>query len=72
MKEMANPSGHVVIDEEVDCTTEEHYIVLEAELQAMRLCNEELVHNLQEQESIVATERLWVDHSSRVTDTRIL
>ena len=37
---------------------EERYAALEAELQALRLQNEELMHNLQGQETIMATERL--------------
>ena len=62
---MANPGGHVVIDKEAARTTEERYAVLEAELQAMHLLNEELVRSLQEQENIMATERLWEDCRSR-------
>ena len=43
---MANPSGHTVLDEEAARTVEERYAVLEAELQAMRVRNEELTHGL--------------------------
>ena len=62
---MANPSAHVVLDEEVARATEERDIVLEAELQAMRVRNEELTRGLQEQEAGVAAERLWADRRAQ-------
>ena len=62
---MANPSGHVILDEEAARTAEERYTALEAELQAMRLRNEELTRGLQEQESVVAAERLRVDRRAQ-------
>ena len=45
---MANPSGHVVLGEEAARAVEERYTALEAELQAMRVRNEELTRGLQE------------------------
>ena len=45
---MANPNGHVVLDEEAARTAEERYAALEAELQAMHVRNEELTRGLQE------------------------
>ena len=45
---MANPSGHVVLDEEAARTAQERYATLEAELQALRAQNEELTRGLQE------------------------
>ena len=44
--EMANPSGHVVLDEEAARTAEERYAALEAELHEMRVRNEELMCGL--------------------------
>ena len=58
---MANPSGHVVLDEEATRAAEECYTALEAELQAMRVHNEELTCGLQEQEAVVVAARLWAD-----------
>ena len=55
---MANPTRRVIMDEVDTRTTKERYAVLEAELEVWRLQNKELMHNLQEQETIVATERL--------------
>ena len=65
VKEIANPKGHVVLGEEEVYTAEARYVALEAELQALRLCNEELMCRLQEQENIVAVERLGGDRRSR-------
>ena len=45
---MANPNGHVVLGEEEVHQAEERYAALDAELQALRLCNEELMRRLQE------------------------
>ena len=55
---MGNPTGRVVMDEGDAHAAEERYAALEAELQALRLQNEELKRNLQEQEIIVVTERM--------------
>ena len=62
---MANPSGHVVLDEEATRATEERYATLEAELQALRAHNEELTHGLQAQEEVLAAERLWGDRCTQ-------
>ena len=62
---MANPSGHVVLDEEAAHATEEHYTALEAELQAMHARNEELVHGLWEQEEVVVAGRLRADRTAQ-------
>ena len=43
---MANPNGHVMLDEEAASAAEERYAVLEAELQAMRQRNEELARGM--------------------------
>ena len=45
---MANPGGHVVLGEEEVRQVEEHYVALEAELQALHLRNEELMRGVQE------------------------
>ena len=45
---MANPDGQVVLGKEEARQAQERYTVLEAELQALRLRNEELMHGLQE------------------------
>ena len=45
---MANPKGHVVLGEDKARQVQERYATLEAELQALRLHNEELVRGLQE------------------------
>ena len=58
---MANPSGHVVLGEEAARAAEECYVALEVELQAMRVCNDELTCRLQAQEELVAAERLRAD-----------
>ena len=51
--------------EEEACTAEARYVALEAELQAMHLCNEEMSCGLQEQEEIVAAERSWADRRAQ-------
>ena len=43
----------------------EHYAAMKAELQALRQRNEELARAVQEQQEIVATERLRADCRSR-------
>ena len=58
---MANPSGHVVLDEEAARAEQERYATLEAELQALRAQNEELTCGLQEREEVLAAERLRGD-----------
>ena len=45
-KEMVNPGGHVMIDKEAARTAEGRYAMLEAELHALPLCNEELMCGL--------------------------
>ena len=45
---MANPDGQVVLGEEEAPQAQERYAALEAELQAQRLRNEELMRGLQE------------------------
>ena len=62
---MANPSGHVVWDEEAARTTEECYAALKAELQAIHQRNEELTHGMREQEEVVAVENLRVDRRAQ-------
>ena len=55
---MALPSGHIVLGAEEMQAAEEHYMVLEAKLQAIRQQNEELTHALQEQQEIAVIERI--------------
>ena len=62
---MANPAGHVVLGEEEAQQAAERYATMEAELQALRQRNEELTRTVQEQQEVVATERLRADCSSR-------
>ena len=45
-KKMTNPRRHIMIDEEAARAAEECYAVLEAKLQALHLCNEELTRGL--------------------------
>ena len=68
---MANPSGHVMLDEEAARTAEERYVALEAELQAMRARNEELASRLREQEEVVVAERLWADRRAQSTNAQV-
>ena len=58
---MANPAGHVVLGEEEMQQAAKRYANMEAELQALRQRNEELVRTVQEQQEQVATERLRAD-----------
>ena len=58
---MAQPKGRVVLDEAEAQQAAERYAQMEAELQALRQRNEELIHNLQEQQNIAATERVRAD-----------
>ena len=62
---MANPTGHVVLGEEEAQQAAERYAKMEAELQALRQQNEELARTVQEQQEMVATERVRVDHRAR-------
>ena len=62
---MANPNGQVVLGEDEACQAQERYVALEAELQALRLCNEELTRGLQEQQNIVVAERLCGDRRAQ-------
>ena len=62
---MANPAGHVVLGEEEAQQAAERYANMEAELQALRLRNEELARTVQEQQEQVATERLRADRRAR-------
>ena len=62
---MANPTGHVVLGKEETQQVAERYATMEAELQALQQMNEELTPTVQEQQEVVATERLWADRRSR-------
>ena len=62
---MAQPSGRVVLGEEEAQQAAERYATMEAELQALRQRNEELARAVQEQQEVVATERLRADRRSR-------
>ena len=62
---MANPAGQVVLSKEEAQQAAERYATMEAELQALRQRNEELTRTIQEQQEVVATERLWADRRSR-------
>ena len=57
---MANPAGHVVLGEEEAQQAAERYATMEAELQALRQRNKELMHAVQEQQDLVAAERVRV------------
>ena len=62
---MANPAGHVVLGEEEAQQAAERYAKMEAELQALRQRNEELMRAVQEQQDLVAAERVRADRRSR-------
>ena len=62
---MANPTGHVVLGEEEAQQAVERYAKMEAELQALRQQNEELARTVQEQQEMVATERVRADRRAR-------
>ena len=62
---MANPGGHIVLDEEVACAAQECYATLEAELQALRAQNEELTRGLQEREEVLAAKQLRGDRRAQ-------
>ena len=67
---MANPAGHVVLGEEEAQQAAERYAKMEAELQALRQRNEELVRTVQEQQDLVAAERVRADRRSRAQTHR--
>ena len=62
---MANPAGHVVMGEEEAQQATERYVAMEAELQALRQRNDELMRAVQEQQDLVAAERVRADRRSR-------
>ena len=62
---MANPEGRVLIDEAEAQQAAERYARMEAELQALRQRNEEIMRDLQEAQNIVVTERVRADRRSR-------
>ena len=62
---MANPEGRVILEEGEAQQAAERYAQMEAELQALRQRNKELMRNLQEQQNIAATERVHADRRSR-------
>ena len=62
---MANPAGHVVMGEEEAQQAAERYAAMEAELQALRQRNEELMRAVQEQQNLVAAERVRADRCAR-------
>ena len=61
---MANPEGRVVMDEAEAQQAAERYAKMEIELQALRRQNEELMRAMNEQQELVATERLRGDRRS--------
>ena len=62
---MVNPNGHAILNEEAARAAEERYAALEAELQAMHQCNEELMRGLREQEEVLAAEQVRVDRRTQ-------
>ena len=62
---MANPEGRVIMEEAKVQQVVERYAQMEAELQALRQRNEELMHAIQEQQDIVDVERWRADRRSR-------
>ena len=62
---MANPEGRVLIGEAEAQEAAERYARMEAELQALRQHNEELMRDLQEAQSAAATERVRADRRSQ-------
>ena len=62
---MAQPEGRVIIDEAKAQQAAERYAQMEAELQALRQRNEELIRDLQEQQNIAVTERLRANRPSK-------
>ena len=62
---MADPAGRVIIDEAEAQQAAERYTHMEAELQALRQRNEEIMRDLQEAQNAAATERVRADRRSR-------
>ena len=62
---MANPEGRVLIGEAEAQEATERYARMEAELQALRQHNEELMRDLQEAQSAAATECVHADRRSQ-------
>ena len=62
---MANPEGRVIMGEAEAQEAAERYAQMEAELQALRQRNEELMRAVQEQTNIAQTERVRADRRSR-------
>ena len=62
---MANPAGRVVLGEDEAQQAAERYAKMEAELQALRQRNEELMRVVQEQQDLVAAERIRADRRAR-------
>ena len=62
---MANPKGRVILEEGEAEQAAKRYVQMEAELEALRQRNEELMRSLQEQQNIVVTERVRADRRSR-------
>ena len=58
---MANPEGRVIMDEAEAQQAAERYAQMEAELQALRQRNDELMRTVQEQQDIVEVERKPTD-----------
>ena len=62
---MANPEGHVVLGEEEAQQAAERYAKMEAQPQALRQQNAELARTIQEQQELVAMERVRADCRAR-------
>ena len=62
---MANPEGRVVMGEAEAQEAAERYARMEAELQALRQRNEDIMRELQEARNVAATERVRADRRSR-------
>ena len=61
---MAQPKGPIIIDEAEAQQAAERYAQMEADMQALQQRNAELIRDLQEQQNIVAMERLCADRRS--------
>ena len=62
---MADPAGRVVMDEAAAQQAAERYTQMEAELQALRQRNEQIMRELQEAQNRAETERVRADRRSR-------
>ena len=62
---MADPEGRVILGEAEAQEAAERYAQMEAELQALRKRNEDLMRAVQEQQNIVSTERVRADRRSK-------